>query len=164
MAACLLACCLLDAAAAAAAAKLGRSTLDTKKGYKTKTGSTSSVTLTLTRIEYWDRDAGERNITFKAFCDFRRAKIAYNGLKMGSFRLFVHPKQSSHHFGKKVFDPFLTHFWSPKSPFSRLFGNFGGSKRATMGSKRTKNTCLSTPSGLGKNLEKIILDHFWTHI
>ena len=38
-AACLLACLL-----AAAAAKPGRSTLDTKKGYKTKTGSTSSVT------------------------------------------------------------------------------------------------------------------------
>ena len=29
--------------------KPGRSTLDPKKGYKTKTGSTSSVTLTLTR-------------------------------------------------------------------------------------------------------------------
>ena len=37
-------CCLL----LAAAAKPGRSTLDPKKGYKTKTGSTSSVTLTLT--------------------------------------------------------------------------------------------------------------------
>ena len=37
-------CCLL---LAAAAAKPGRSTLDPKKGYKTKTGSTSSVTLTL---------------------------------------------------------------------------------------------------------------------
>ena len=39
------ACCLLlaAAAAAAAAAKPGRSTLDTKKGYKTKTGFTSSV-------------------------------------------------------------------------------------------------------------------------
>ena len=45
--ACLLAacCCLL---LLAAAAEPGRSTLDTKKGYKTKTGSTSSVTLTLT--------------------------------------------------------------------------------------------------------------------
>ena len=41
-AACLLLACLL-----AAAAKPSRSTLDTKKGYKTKTGSTSSVTLTL---------------------------------------------------------------------------------------------------------------------
>ena len=38
-AACLLACLL--------AAKPGRSTLDTKKSYKTKTGSTSSVTLAL---------------------------------------------------------------------------------------------------------------------
>ena len=42
------ACLLLLNAAAAAATKRGRSTLDTKKGYKTKTGSTSSVTLTLT--------------------------------------------------------------------------------------------------------------------
>ena len=47
------ACCLLLVAACclllvAAAAKPGRSTLDPKKGYKTKTGSTSSVTLTLT--------------------------------------------------------------------------------------------------------------------
>ena len=49
-AACLLAACLLLAACClllAAAAKPGRSTIDTKKGYKTKTGSTSSVTLTL---------------------------------------------------------------------------------------------------------------------
>ena len=47
-AACLLACCLLAACCLLlAAAKPGRSTLDTKKGYKTKTGSTSSVTLTL---------------------------------------------------------------------------------------------------------------------
>ena len=44
-AACLLLASAVDAAAAAA--KPGRSTLDTKKGYKTKTASTSSVTLTL---------------------------------------------------------------------------------------------------------------------
>ena len=43
------ACCLLLApTAAAAVAKPGRSTLDPKKGYKTKTRSTSSVTLALT--------------------------------------------------------------------------------------------------------------------
>ena len=43
------ACCLLLLACLLlAAAKPGRSTLDPKKGYKTKTGSTSSVTLTLT--------------------------------------------------------------------------------------------------------------------
>ena len=61
-AACCLLACLL---AAAAAAKPGRSTLDTKKGYKTKTGSTSSVTLTLgltltlIKTEYWTELVGE---------------------------------------------------------------------------------------------------------
>ena len=59
------ACCLLLAAAAAAAAKPGRSTLDTKKGYKTKTGSTSSVTLTLIKTEYWDRAGGGGNIRYE---------------------------------------------------------------------------------------------------
>ena len=56
--ACLLACLL---------AKPGRSTLDTKKGYKTKIGSTSSVILhlTLTRIEYWDRAGGGRNMVWE---------------------------------------------------------------------------------------------------
>ena len=40
--------CLLLVACLLAAAKCGRSTVDAKKGYKTNTGSTSSVTLTLT--------------------------------------------------------------------------------------------------------------------
>ena len=44
----LLAYCLLLAACLLAIVKPGRSTLDTKKGYKTKSGSTSSVTLALT--------------------------------------------------------------------------------------------------------------------
>ena len=62
------ACCLL--LLAAAAAKPGRSTLDPKKGYKTKTGSTSSVTLTLSltltliKTEYWDRAGGGGNISY----------------------------------------------------------------------------------------------------
>ena len=50
------------------AAKPGRSTLDTKKGYKTKTGSTGSETLTLgltlIKTEYWDRAAGGGNISY----------------------------------------------------------------------------------------------------
>ena len=54
------ACCLL----LLLAAKPGRSTLDTKKGYKTKTGSTSSVTLTLIKTEYWDRAGGAGNISY----------------------------------------------------------------------------------------------------
>ena len=61
------AACLLLAAGcflAAATAKPGRSTLDTKKGYKTKTGSTGSVTLTLIKTEYWDRAGGGGNISY----------------------------------------------------------------------------------------------------
>ena len=73
-------CCLLLVAACclllvAAAAKPGRSPLDPKKGYKTKTGSTSSVISTLTvtlsttptliKTEYWDRAGGGRNITYE---------------------------------------------------------------------------------------------------
>ena len=61
--ACLLACLL--AAVVAAAAKPGRSTLDTKKGHKTKTGSTSSVTLILIKTEYWDGAGGGGNISYE---------------------------------------------------------------------------------------------------
>ena len=56
------ACCCLLACLLAAAAKPGRSTLDTEKGYKTKTGSTSSVTLIKT--EYWDRAGGGGNFSY----------------------------------------------------------------------------------------------------
>ena len=57
---------------------------------------------------------------------------------------------------KRVFDPVWTHFGSQNDPFSRHFGIFHGSKRATTGSKLAKNTCLSIPSGLGTTLEKMI--------
>ena len=57
---------------------------------------------------------------------------------------------------KRVLDPFLTHFSSQNGPLSRHFGIFHGPKRATMGSKRAKNTCLSIPSGLGTTSEKMI--------
>ena len=57
---------------------------------------------------------------------------------------------------KRVFHPFLTHCWSQNDPFSRYFEIFHGPKRATTGSKRANNTCLSIPIGLGTTLEKII--------
>ena len=59
-------------------------------------------------------------------------------------------------FEKRVFDPFLTHFWSQNDPFSRHFGIFHGPKRVTTGSKWGKNTCLTIPSGLGTTMEKMI--------
>ena len=45
---------------------VGRSTVDTKEFSKTKTGSTSSVTLILSLIktEYWDRVGGGGNISY----------------------------------------------------------------------------------------------------
>ena len=64
---------------------------------------------------------------------------------------------------KRVFDPFLTHFWSQNSPNSRHFGIMHGAKRATTGSKRAKTTCLSIPNGLGSLLEKRVFDPFLTH-
>ena len=67
---------------------------------------------------------------------------------------------------KRVFDPFLTHCWSQNGPFSRHFGISHGPKRATTGSKRPKNACLSIPSGLGTTLEKIFFSPrgpWWTH-
>ena len=50
--------------AACLLAKPVRSTLDTKEGYKTKTTSTSSLTLTLIKTEYWDRAGGGGNISY----------------------------------------------------------------------------------------------------
>ena len=63
---------------------------------------------------------------------------------------------------KRVFDPFLTHFWTRNGPFSRYFRIFGGQKRASTGSERPKNTCLRIVSGLGKTWKKFIFPALWT--
>ena len=42
-------------------------------------------------------------LSFRAFCDSGVAKMACNGLKRGSFHLFVHPKWSWIIFGKPHF-------------------------------------------------------------
>ena len=63
----------------------------------------------------------------------------------------------------RVFDPFLTHFWSQNDPFSRHFLFFHGPKHVTTGSKWAKNTCPSIPNCPGWHLEKRGFDPFWTH-
>ena len=40
---------------------------------------------------------------FQGFLDFRGAKMPQNGLKMGSFHPFVHPKWSRMRFGNMCF-------------------------------------------------------------
>ena len=65
---------------------------------------------------------------------------------------------------KQVFDPCFTHFCSQNVPFSKHFGILHGPKRATTGSKRVKNPCLSIPNGPGSFLEQHVFDPFLTHI
>ena len=87
--------------------------------------------------------------------------MACNGLKMGSFHLFRH--RTANGLGsfleKHIFDPFLPHFWSQNSPFSRHFGALGGVKRATTSSKSAKNTCFGIPCGPRSFLKKVIFSH-----
>ena len=75
---------------------------------------------------------------------------------MGYKHLFEIPNGARSLLKKRVFDPFLTCFWSRSGPFSRHFGIFHGPKHVTRRSKRPKDTCLSIPTGLGTTLEKII--------
>ena len=77
--------------------------------------------------------------------------MAYNGLKLGTFHLFWHPKCPGIIFGKCIVHYFLSH----KGPFSRHFGIFGMPKHATTGSKHAKKTCLCIPRGLGLFLKKV---------
>ena len=98
---------------------------------------------------------------FKALSALRGAKMAQHGLKMGSFHLFRHPEWSKSIFGKHIFDPFLSDFWSQNSPFSRHFVTLEWPKWLERGSKRAHSTCLGTPNGLGSFLEKHIVDPFF---
>ena len=61
-----------------------------------------------------------------------------------------------HFWKKRVFDPFLTHFWSQNDPFFKAFWGFPRGKTRAAGSKWAKNTRLSIPSGLGTILKKLI--------
>ena len=47
---------------------------------------------------------------FKAFCDFGGAKMACNGLKMGSFHSRIISDALGSFLEKHIFDPFFTHF------------------------------------------------------
>ena len=50
--------------------------------------------------------------------------MASNGLKLGSFHFFRHPKSSGFIFGKK----FLTHFFVPKKPIFKPSWDFKKAK------------------------------------
>ena len=86
---------------------------------------------------------------------FHEAKRVISGSKWAKNTCLSIPNGPGSFLEKRVSDPFLTHCWSQNGPFSRNLGIFHGPKRATTGSKRPKNTCLSIPRGLGTTLEKI---------
>ena len=62
--------------------------------------------------------------------------MSCNGLKRGSFHLFVHPKWSTINFWNNTFlTHFLTHFWSQNNPFSKHFATLEGPKWLANGLK-----------------------------
>ena len=69
------------------------------------------------------------------------------GSKKAHFNYLGTPNGLGSCLEKHIFDPFLTHFLSQNSRFSRHFGILGGPKRATTSSERAKNTCFGIPCG-----------------
>ena len=66
-----------------------------------------------------------------------------------------------HFLEKPVFDPFLTHFLVPKSPFSRLLGTFHGPKRCHHGLKMGQKHLFEHPKWSRIAFEKnVFLTHF----
>ena len=100
---------------------------------------------------------GPKTAHFQGILGFSMAQNASPRAQKGLKTLVWASQMVQGHFlEKRVFDQFLAEFLSQNGPFSRLFGIFHGPKRATTGSKRAKNACLSIPSGLGTTLEKMI--------
>ena len=88
------------------------------------------------------------------FGSFHGPKRVNTGSKWAKNTCLSVPNGRGSHLEKRVFYPFLTHFWSQCGAFSRHLGIFHGPKRGTTGSKWAKNTCLSITGGLGTTLEK----------
>ena len=82
------------------------------------------------------------------------AKRASTGSKRANTTCLSIPNSLGSLLENRVFDPFLTHFWSQNHPILRQFGIVRGPKCATTGSKHAKNGCLSIPSGLGTTFGK----------
>ena len=115
----LLACCLF------AATKPGRSTLDTKKGRKTKTGSTNSVTLTLTCGHVWSQN-GHVQGSFGLGWGQNCSKCAQNR----PISLVCAPQMVQDFFWKTCF---FTRFGTQNSRFSRHFVTLEGPQWLKMG-------------------------------
>ena len=115
---------------------------------------------------------GPKNNPFsRHFVTLEGPKWLVMGSRWAHFTCLGTPNGLCSFLEKHIFDPFLTHFWSQNSPFSRHFGILGGPKRATTSSKRAKNICFGIPCGRRSFLEKVLfcsrwtlLTHFGTHL
>ena len=102
-------------------------------------------------------------LVFKALLDLRGDKIAQNGLRIGSFHLFVQPKWSKIIFRKTKFSPIFDPFFLvPKQPIFKAFCDFRGAKMA-YNMFKMPTFHLGTPNAARLVLEKHILDPFLTH-
>ena len=85
------------------------------------------------------------------------------GSKWAHFTCLCTPNGLGSFLEMPIFDPFLTHFLSQNSPFSRHFVNVEWPKWLAMGSKWAHFTCFGTPNVSRSFLEKHIFDPFLTH-
>ena len=74
---------------------------------------------------FWTHFLSQNSPFFKTFGDFGGAKMACNGLKNGSFHLFVPSEWSGIIFGKTHF----LHIFGRKTTHFKAFGDFGGAKK-----------------------------------
>ena len=79
-----------------------------------------------------------RSVPLAAHTWQKRLHRVKTGLKWAHFTCLCTPKSPRSLVEKHVFDPFLTHYWSPNGPFSKHFGISKGPKRIPMGSQRAK--------------------------
>ena len=116
-------------------------------------------------IDFWSQNSPFS----RDFVTLEGPKWPAMGSKWAHFTCLCTPNSLGSFWGKHIFDPFLTQFWSQNIPFSRHFGSLGGPQRATMSSKRAKNTCCGIPCGLRSFLKKFffflhpvdLVDPFW---
>ena len=109
--------------------------------------------------DYWSQNSPFSRL----FVTLEGPKWLAIGSKWAHFNCLGTPSGRGSVLEKHIFDPYLTHFWSPNNPSSRHFVTLEGPKWLAMGSKWAHFNCLGTPNGEGSVLVKHIFDPYLTH-
>ena len=108
--------------------------------------------------DFWSQN----NPFSRHFVTLEGPKWLAMGSKRAHFTCLCTPNGLGSFLEKHIFDPFLTHFWSQNSPFSRLFVPLEGPKWLAMGSKWTAHsTGVCTPNSSKVSMGKHIFDPFF---